>query len=303
MAAPILSWAGGKRHLVKDIRRRLPPKNRFETYYEPFFGGGAVFFDLEPANGYINDINSRLMNFYRQIRETPEQIIEENHKFDRDLEGLDRDDQKEYYYRYREEFNSLRTDSGDCTDEFREAVLMLFLNRTCWNSLYRTNRDGEFNVPMGSRWTRISGIEHQIRKGYQVLRNTTITSKDFTYVKNHVNENDLVFFDPPYPEESKTAQFNQYDPSGFGEEEQIKLRELALELDRRGANVLITNGPSAERLYTEQEDFYKAFRISHIRGERRINSDETQRRNIGPTEILVSNFDPFIEQHTFDEYR
>ena len=303
MAEPILAWAGGKRHLLDELIRRLPPKDRFDTYYEPFFGGGAVFFALEPKNGYINDINKRLMNFYKHIRDVPEQIIEANREFDRELEGLDHDEQKLIYYEYRDEFNSLRSESGICEDEFREAVLMLFLNRTCWNSLYRTNREGEFNVPMGSKWTRISGIEDTIRESYQVLRNTTITSKNFTYVEKHVGENDLVFFDPPYPEESETAHFNQYDASGFGEEDQIELRELALELDRRDANVLITNRPSAERYYTEHEDFYKAFQITQIEGERRINSDETQRRNIGFTDIIVSNFDPFIEQRTFDEYR
>lgn len=111
------------------------------------------------------------------------------------------------------------------------------------------------------------------------------------------------FFDPPYPRESKTAQFNQYDPSGFGEKEQIELRDLALELDRRGTDVLLTNGPSAEQFYREYDEFYERFRISHIRGERRINSDETKRNNIGDTDIIVSNFDPFIEQQTFDEFR
>jgi DNA adenine methylase len=156
---------------------------------------------------------------------------------------------------------------------------------------------------MGTKWTQISGIEDQIRDSYKVLRNTKIDSRDFTYVQDYAGEGDLVFFDPPYPEESKTAQFNQYDPSGFGEEEQIKLRELALELDHSGTNVLITNGPSAEQFYTEDEEFYERFRISHIMGERRINSDETQRKNIGATDIIVSNFDPFIEQKKFDEFR
>lgn len=303
MAEPILAWAGGKRHMLSDIIWRIPPKDRFDTYFEPFFGGGAVFFALEPTNSYINDINSRLMNFYRQIRQSPEQIIMANREFDRELEALDEKEQKEIYYEYRDEFNSLRTESGECKDEFREAVLMLFLNRTCWNSLYRTNQNGEFNVPMGSKWTRIAGIEDQIRESYQVLRNTTIDSNDFTYVKELAEEDDFVFFDPPYPRESKTAQFNQYDPSGFGEKEQIELRDLALELDRRGTDVLLTNGPSAEQFYREYDEFYERFRISHIRGERRINSDETKRNNIGDTDIIVSNFDPFIEQQTFDEFR
>lgn len=303
MVDPILSWAGGKRHILDDIMRRLPPKDRFDKYFEPFFGGGAVFFALEPSNGNINDINSRLMNFYEQIRDGPEQIIEANRQLDKELEGHSEDEQKEIYYKYRDEFNSLRDGSGTCKDKFREAVLMLFLNRTCWNSLYRTNQDGEFNVPMGSRWTRISNVEDQIRKSYRVLHDTEIHSQDFMYVLDEATENDLVFFDPPYPEESKTAQFNQYDPSGFNEAEQVKLRDLALELDRQGTYVLITNGPSAERLYTEHEKFYSRFHISQIEGERRINSDETKRSNIGATDIIVSNFDPFIQQRTFDQYR
>jgi len=289
--------------MLDDLLRRLPPKNEFDTYFEPFFGSGAVFFALEPSNAYVNDINTRLVNFYKQIREHPERIIADNREFDRELEKLDQEDQKERYYQYRTEFNWLRAGPWDCLDPYREAVLMLFLNRTCWNSLYRTNQEGDFNVPMGSKWTRISNIEHQIREGYQVLRDTTITSKDFTYVENHVSEDDLVFFDPPYPKKSKTEQFNEYDPQGFGPEEQHRLRELALELNRRGAYVLITNGIQAREYYTEHEDFYEAFRITEIKGERRINSDETQRTNIGDTDIIVSNFDPFIEQRTFDEYR
>lgn len=303
MGEPFLSWAGGKRHMLDEILRRLPPKDQFGTYFEPFFGGGAVFFALEPSNGHINDINDRLMNFYRQVRNKPERIISENEKLDAELEGLDRETQKEIYYDYRDEFNSLRTEDNECKDEFREAVLMLFLNRTCWNSLYRTNTDGEFNVPMNSKWTRISGIKDRIREGYKVLEDTKITSQDFKEIMDKPKANDLVFFDPPYPEESKTASFNEYDPSGFGDTDQRDLRDIALELDRRGVNVLITNGPSAERFYTENEEFYEEFRITRFNGERRINSDETRRQNIGATDLLVSNFDPFIEQRTFEDYR
>lgn len=303
MAEPILSWAGGKRHLLDVILRRMPPKDQFDRYFEPFFGGGAVFFALEPSNGFINDINSRLMNFYEQVREAPEQIIEANRELDQELEGLDTEDQKEKYYGFRDEFNSLRTDPGECRDKFREAVLMLFLNRTCWNSLYRTNQDGDFNVPMGSNWTRISGIAPKIRDSYRVLKDTKIMSTNFLDLEDLIGGNDLVFFDPPYPKESKTAQFNEYDPRGFGEENQIELRDLALRLHLKGTAVIITNGPSAEEIYTDDKDFYEAFRITKIEGERRINSDETQRSNIGATDIIVSNFDPFIEQRTFEEYR
>lgn len=303
MVEPILTWAGGKRHMLDDIIRQLPPLGTFDTYYEPFFGGGAVFFELEPNNGYINDINIRLMNFYKQFREHRENIIGDNKELDTRLLNTDREGQEKIYYELRGEFNSLRTDDGNCERPYREAVLFLFLNRCCWNGLYRTNQDGEFNVPMGSKWVRTKGIEEGLREGHEILENTTITSKDFTYVKQHVDEGDLVFFDPPYPEESKTAKFNEYDPSGFGTEEQKELMRVALELDRRGASVMVTNGAAAEDLYKEHEDFDEAFRIEPIYGERQINSDETKRKNIGQTDIIVTNFEPFIDQKTFDEYR
>lgn len=302
MAEPILTWAGGKRQLLDRIMQWLPPKGHFDRYFEPFFGGGAVFFALEPSNGFINDLNPRLMNFYQQFRERPEQVIAENKQLDDELLDLSEDGQKERYYELRKEFNNLRSENGRCKDPYREAILFLFLNRTCWNGLYRTNEDGEFNVPMGSNWTRTEGIQHRFRDAYRALQDTIIDIKDFAYVENHVQENDLVFFDPPYPGASQTAQFKEYNPEGFDESQQRNLRELALKLDRRGAYVIITNGASAEEIYKESEDFDSAFVIERVEARRSINSDETKRKGIGETDIIVSNFSPFTEQQTFDDF-
>jgi len=351
-----LSWAGSKTQHLEVIERYLPPNKDFNTYFEPFFGSGALFFNLEPDDAYINDKNPCMANFYKKLRDKSEQIIAKNHEFDSELrkqqekddqlknkirrlkrrdgelkeshkseltdlipsrwsfekvlgkidqKGLDQitPHQKTYYNQKRTKFNSLRDENGNCKDELLEAVLLLWINKKCFNSIYRENRDGKFNTPLGTPWTQTTGIEEKIRESVDVLKDATITSKDFTYIENHVKENDFVFLDPPYPEETRTAKFNQYISSSFGQEDQERVRELALELDRRGASVIITNRKSAEHIYTEHEDFYTKFRIKEIRGDQVVNSDETKRRNLGYTEILVSNFDPFIEQRTFDQYR
>jgi DNA adenine methylase len=135
MAEPILRWAGGKRQMIDEIVSRLPPSADFNEYYESFFGGGAVFFELEPSNGHINDINPTLMNFYEQFRDDLDHIIEENKHLDDALNRIPSEQEKKnFYYTRRREFNELQ--NGCCEDERREAVLFLFLNRTCWNGLY-----------------------------------------------------------------------------------------------------------------------------------------------------------------------
>lgn len=301
MAEPIIKWAGGKRQLLDDIRSRIPQE--YNRYFEPFFGGGAVFFLLESQNGYINDINHRLMNFYEQVRSNTEPLISENKKLDnkfQDYKSSEEDSEEEFYYDKREEFNSLR-ENGVCRDELREAVLFLFLNRYCFNGLYRENENGEFNVPIGSKPTPVAAIQSRVRRARRVLHNTEISTKDFRYVRDHVEENDLVFLDPPYPAESRTAQFNEYGEGGFGEEKQKAVRDLAIELHERGAYVLITNGEPALDLY--DGEMPADFRIKPLDGKRRINSDASKREGIGTTDILITNSPAFSEQVSLDEYR
>lgn len=305
MAEPIIKWAGGKRQLLAAIRSRIP--QGYNRYFEPFFGGGAVFFSIEPRNGYINDINPRLMNFYEQVRSNTEPLITENKKLDSKFReydsgraGEDDDSGEDFYYSKREEFNSLREDK-ECYDELREAVLFLFLNRYCFNGLYRENEEGEFNVPIGSKPTPVAAIESRIHRARRVLYETEISTKDFQYVREYVEEDDLVFLDPPYPAESRTAQFNEYGEGGFSEENQEAVRDLAIELHERGAYVLITNGEPALELY--EGEMPGDFRIIPLDGKRRINSDASKREDIGTTDILITNSPAFSEQVSLDEYR
>jgi len=312
MAEPVIKWAGGKRAMLGQIMARLPTKSHFNRYFEPFFGGGAVFFALQPSNGYINDINPRLINFYKQVKWNPEQIISKNKEFDREYKKQLDDDNDEYYYQKRDEFNALRDDPDNCEDPILEASLFLFLNRTCFNGLYRTNEEGDFNVPVGSKWTEVSAIERRIREAHRIIQNTTITREDFTYVRDHVQENDLVFFDPPYPSVRKTGSFEKYHPGGFDFERHKELQQLAFELDDRGAYVMITNA-NDERSEVNKENYVEtlysedvlpdSFRKTKAHGKRMINSDSTKRTDIGETDIIVTNFSPFEEQRTFENFR
>jgi DNA adenine methylase len=314
MAEPMLKWAGGKRSMLGEIKSRLPSRSQFNRYFEPFVGGGAVFFELEPDNGYINDINPRLINFYKQVKKKPEQIISNNYELDKQYEESLNENNDEFYYSMRDEFNSLRDDVDDCDDPVEEASLLLFLNRTCYNGLYRTNQKGDFNVPVGRKWTKTAVIGPRVRKCHRVLQNTTITRKDFTYVEDIVEEDDLVFFDPPYPSVRKTGSFAKYHPGGFGVDRHKELRNLAIRLSEKGAYVMITNAndESADMskdnpvgaLFSE-DMMPEEFRKTKASGERYINSDATKRTDIGKTDIIVTNFSPFEfdDQMQFDDFR
>lgn len=233
MVEPILKWTGGKRQLLSEITARFPVE--YDGYHEPFVGGGAVFFALEPDHGSINDINTRLVNFYEFVREWPEDLIEEN----RTHEYSD-----EYYYDARDEFNDLRTvDEKTREQAVREASLLLYLNRTGFNGLYRENSDGEFNVPIGDYANPDWVQAETIRAAHNVLQNTTIHNEDFGYVRDEVGENDLVYFDPPYQPVSETADFTDYHAEGFDKDDQKRLRVLAVELNDAGAYVVLSNAP------------------------------------------------------------
>jgi len=273
MVEPILKWAGGKRQLLTEITARFPVD--YDGYHEPFVGGGAVFFALEPDRGSINDINTRLVNFYEVVQEWPEALISEN-------QGHEYVD--EYYYEARDEFNELRTIEDKSREEaVREASLLLYLNRTCFNGLYRENSDGEFNVSIGNYtnpdWMRADAI----RAAHSVLQNTTIHNEDFEYVRDEITRNDLVYFDPPYQPVSRTADFTSYHADGFDKEDQKRLRDVAVELSDAGVYVVLSNSPPVAELYDE----YDEFAVDVVEATRAINSDADNRDEVA--EVLISN--------------
>ncbi|WP_049972213.1 DNA adenine methylase [Haladaptatus cibarius] len=293
MAEPVLKWAGGKRQILHEIRACFPPESDVDAYHEPFFGGGALFFKTGPhSSGTINDINERLMSFYRVVRDSPNALIEVLEEFDgpesdpdpnRKFSKANRKGKEvdQYYYQQRELYN--RRPNGEEYDEVEEAALLMYLNRTCYNGLYRENNSGEFNVPIGRHssadWVQASRIMNASR----ALADIGIYYGDFSYVLDHATEDDLVYFDPPYEPVSHTSSFVEYSSKEFDTEEQERLSEVAVELNEIGAHVVVSNSPPMRDLY----QYLDEFRVHDVGAKRHINSDGEGRGKVG--EIIVTN--------------
>lgn len=289
MTKPILKWAGGKRQLLDELYARFPES--YENYHEPLFGGGALFFDMEPKDGSINDTNPRLINFYKQVRDNPKELIEKCRDFKdpesepdqlREFSDTDRNGKsvEQYYYQQRALFN--RRPYGEEYDEIEEAALLLYLNRTCYNGLYRENKDGGFNVPIGRYsnpdWVRAD----EIRAASRTLQNTKILNHDFEYILRHAEEGDLVYLDPPYEPMSATEYFTSYSKEGFGRKDQERMLEVAIELDEVGVYVILSNSGVMYDMYEEA-----GFHVEVEGATRSINSDETNRGEVD--EIIATN--------------
>jgi len=295
MVKPILKWAGGKRQLLDEIYSRFP--DDYEHYHEPFFGGGAVFFDLEPDDGTINDTNPRLVNFYEVVRDNPEELISRLREFD-DPESSPDESQKfadenwkgkdveQFFYQQRARFNRRAYADvewpTDGEDRIEEAALLLYLNRTCYNGLYRENSSGGFNVPIGSYSDPDWVMADRIRAAHRVFVNTDIRNEDFEYVVNVAEGGDLVYLDPPYQPMSATANFAEYSAEGFGREDQERLLETVKQLDKMGAYFVLSNSGVMYEMYDDA-----GFIVEKEGATRSINSDGTSRGEVD--EILATN--------------
>lgn len=285
MATPVLKWAGGKRQLLDELRARLPAS--FDRYHEPFFGGGALFFELEPTHATVNDTNPRLVNCYRQVRDHPDELIERLRTFQDPESRPDPDrahaDAENYYYQARELFN--RRPRNQEYDELDEAALLVYLNRTCYNGLYRENNDGEFNVPIGRYanpdWVR----SDEIRAASRALSGVTLTNMDFEYVKAEARPGDVVYFDPPYEPMSPTASFTEYSAAGFDADDQTRLAKVAADLAARGVHVLLSNSGVTADMYRE-----RGFHVDLVDATRAINSDPDNRDAVD--EVVVTSVSP-----------
>ena len=292
MAEPILKWAGGKRQLLDELYARFPAEH--DRYHEPFVGGGALFFDLEPPDATVNDANPRLVNFYEQVRDRPERLIERLETFEdpesepdpslRFAEETARGREVDcYYYQQRARFNS-RPYEGSF-DPLEEAALLLYLNRTCYNGLYRENADGGFNVPIG-RYANPDWVQRdRIRRGSEVLTNAAIRNADFGYVLDAADPGDLVYFDPPYEPMSPTANFNEYSAEGFGRDDQRRLLNVAAALDDAGVAVVLSNSGVMYDRYADA-----GFFVDREGATRAINSDADGRDEVD--EIVATNVPP-----------
>lgn len=287
MVQPVLKWAGGKRQILPQIKGVFPVEEEYNNYIEPFVGGGAVFFDLEPEAGVINDLNTRLMNFYRVVREQPEELIEH---------AEEHDGSEEYYYDARDRFNEIGAKAEIAKDNVEEASLLLYLNRTCYNGLYRVNSKGEFNVPYGDNSDRSWIMPDRIRAVSDVLAGTTLRNEDFAKMDRHISANDLVYLDPPYKPVSDTS-FAEYQSDEFGQEQQKNLSQFAEAQHEKGAYVVISNSPPVAELYEDID----GFEVIYIGARRTINCNADGRGEV--KEILVTNVPPNERRRkTLSEY-
>lgn len=271
--APFVKWAGGKRQLLSQIKMRMPEK--YNNYYEPFVGGGAVIFELRPENALINDINKALINAYKQICYEPEAFIEEVNK----LDGEMWDDGKEYYYSLREHYNDKLMKSEY---DIELAALFVFINKHCFNGLYRVNGKGLFNVPYNN--SRRTSVNEDVIMGISnYLQGVTIIEGDFEDACRNVLKGDFVFLDSPYAPLNPTS-FESYTKEGFDIESHKRLAKLYDDLTERGCYCMLTNHNTdlINELYGN-----KGYKIDVVSVKRMINSDA--RGRVGE-EVIICNY-------------
>lgn len=270
---PFVKWAGGKRQLLSQIKERMPEK--YNDYYEPFVGGGAVTFELLPANALINDINKALINAYKQICNAPETFLKAVNKLDEEMW----EDGKEYYYSLREHYND-KLMKAEYDVEL--AALFVFINKHCFNGLYRVNGKGLFNVPYNNS-RRTSVDEGSIMEISKYLQGITITDGDFEEACKGAKKGDFVFIDSPYAPLNPTS-FEAYTKEGFDIESHKRLARLYDELTARGCFCMLTNHNT--KLINELYGG-KGYTIDVVSVKRMINSDASNR--VGE-EVIIYNY-------------
>ncbi len=242
---PFLKWAGGKGQLLKEIEKYYPFDNGTITKYaEPFVGGGAVLFDIlskyDLEQIYISDINAELINTYVIIREHIGELIELLEKYQREYVPLETENRKSYYMAKRDRFNGLKV-NGNETENIEKAALMIFLNKTCFNGLFRVNKKGLFNVPMGSYKKPLICDEKNLRAVSGKLQNVKIVCGDYRESAAFIDEHTFVYFDPPYRPLTETASFTAYTEGLFNDKEQIELAEFVECMHKKGAKMVVSN--------------------------------------------------------------
>lgn len=300
-AKPFLKWAGGKGQLLGQIGRRFPAElqeGRITKYAEPFIGGGAVLFltadRFSIDKVYVSDRNADLILAYRTIKEQVEGLITRLEEIERRFLGLTPKDRKSFFYEVRRLFNKRRQfSSGKALSRHAElhVARLIFLNRTCFNGLYRVNSRGEFNVPFGNYRNPMICNSSNLRSVSRLLENAFISCGDFSDCKHFVDDRTFVYFDPPYRPISRTANFNSYAPSRFDDGEQERLALFFQELDESGAKLMLSNSDpqNEDPNDTFFLDLYSKFHIHKVSASRRINSNGAKRGEV--TELLITNYE------------
>lgn len=269
---PVIKWVGGKAQLLDKIKELLPED--YNTYYEPFFGGGAVLFGLIDKPAVVNDINPELINVYKQIRLNPEEVIEALGNIDY-LHSTS-SDPKKYYYTVREYFNSRLT-----SNSIEQAARFIYLNKHCFNGLYRVNSKGQFNVPFNGKVSGSSFDPDNIREVSRRLQNVDLLCGDFAATVKDAAKGDLVFVDSPYAPLTPTS-FVDYTKEGFSYDDHVRLADLYKQLTDRGVYCMLTNHDT-----DLIRDLYKDYTITEVEVSRSINRNGSDRKG---KEVIITNY-------------
>ena len=276
---PFLKWVGGKTQLLPELLANVERAGDFGRYHEPFVGGGALFFELfrlgrlPRKRAWLSDNNERLIDVYEGVESSVDEVVAL-------LRSHEKKHSEEYYY-------EVRSKVPESLDE--RAARLIYLNKTCYNGLFRENSKGEFNTPFGRYKKPLICDEGNLRKGAEALGKARLQAQNFLCVVDDAEPGDLVYMDPPYHPLSKTASFTSYDKNGFGVADQEALADVIVELDRLGVKIMLSNSktPLIQKLYP-QNKFRVELRVEEVRARRSVNSKASGRGKVA--ELIISNF-------------
>lgn len=289
-ARPFIKWVGGKTQLLPEIRQRYP--ENITRYCEPFVGGGAVLFDVlqtfHPNEVLINDINPELINLYENIRDNCEPLIQLLEHFQTEYLETPEADRQNLYLGKRATYNHFIIERNP-EHNLEKAALFIYLNKTCFNGLYRVNRNGLFNVPFNRAKNPLICDTENLRECSLLLQNVQMHVGDYSYCRDFINTNTFVYLDPPYRPLTESSSFTSYNENGFSDVQQIELGNFITEMAHRGALIVASNSdPHNEN---EQDEFfdnlYADFNIERVQAARMVNSNARRRGPIN--ELLISN--------------
>lgn len=289
---PFIKWVGGKGQLVEEIEKMLPTDGGkvLVKYAEPMVGGGALFFNIlskyDFEELYISDINAELINAYQVVKDDVENLLVKLNEMQMLFLPMDDNGRKYYYYTIREKFNATELSAETATDK---AAQFIFLNKTCFNGLYRVNKKGQFNVPMGAYKNPTICDDENLRNIHKALQNVTIICGDYSLSKKFIDKYTFVYIDPPYRPISETSGFTSYNSDAFDDNEQLRLARFIDDINSIGAKIVLSN--SDPKNVNEEDDFfddlYKNYKIIRVEANRAINSKGNKRGKIN--ELLISN--------------
>ncbi|MDJ0533483.1 MAG: DNA adenine methylase [Xenococcaceae cyanobacterium MO_207.B15] len=301
LAKPFIKWVGGKTQLIGQLENFYPlelPAGKINKYFELFIGGGAVFFEVIQKfpieKAFINDINQDLILSYQVIRYNPQELIKTLSKLQEEYLTSNSQHRENIFYKIRQEYNQQRIefDYNNLSQEsIKRVSLMIFLNKTCFNGLYRTNKKGDFNVPIGKYKNPTICNSDNLLKISNILQNVTIHSGNYDIYTQYIDNNSFVYLDPPYRPISKTSSFTAYAKSGFNDDSQIKLSQYYKYLDQEcQAKVMLSNSDPQNVDVQDVffENLYSQYNIHRVSANRLVNSKAANRGKI--TELLITNY-------------